>query len=64
MDHIDLLDNAQELTCLTYFTDGYCDDFGRNPGVPVLWVLTHDSNDRFTPPFGKVVKMMHPAYEP
>jgi len=38
---------------LIYMTDGCCDGFGRNPGIPVLWVLT-ERNPHFEPPFGEV----------
>jgi len=41
---------------LIYMTDGYCDDFGEDPGIPVLWVLT-EKNDGFDPPFGDTVAL-------
>lgn len=34
-------------------TDGECGDFGDEPGIPVLWILTK-ANRRFSPPFGEV----------
>jgi predicted metal-dependent peptidase len=39
--------------CCIMITDGYSDDFGRDPGVPVLWVLTAP-HPRFVPPFGTI----------
>jgi len=48
--------NVEEDTqALVYMTDGYCSDFGTDPGIPVLWVLTQ-TNKTFNPPFGEVVK--------
>jgi predicted metal-dependent peptidase len=38
---------------LIMVTDGYCGDFGEDPGIPVLWVLTR-TNREFTPPFGEL----------
>jgi predicted metal-dependent peptidase len=38
---------------LVMITDGECEDYGQEPGIPVLWVLTQ-SNPRFHPPFGEV----------
>lgn len=38
---------------LVMITDGECSDYGEEPGVPVLWILTQ-SNPRFHPPFGEV----------
>ena len=40
--------------CVIYMTDGECDDFPDDPGVPVLWMVL-EKNDRFNPPFGEVV---------
>jgi len=34
-------------------TDGHSSDFGTDPGIPVLWVLTAPHR-RFRPPFGEV----------
>lgn len=48
--------NEQEITpkCVIYATDGYCDDFPDDPGVPVLWLVI-EKNEGFKPPFGEVV---------
>jgi predicted metal-dependent peptidase len=40
---------------LVYITDGFTEDFGEDPNVPVLWVLTQQHNPKFDPPFGSVV---------
>jgi predicted metal-dependent peptidase len=37
---------------LIYFTDGYCDEFGDEPNIPVLWVVY--GRGEFKPPFGEV----------
>jgi hypothetical protein len=42
---------------LVMVTDGHCGDFGRDPGIPVLWILTA-RNPGFRPPFGEVVHVM------
>lgn len=51
-DHVEDMDIKP--VCLLYFTDGWCNDFGEEPGYPVLWVLT-ERNDNFNPPFGEVL---------
>lgn len=38
---------------LVMVTDGYCNDFGEDPGIPVLWVLTRTYRE-FNPPFGEL----------
>jgi len=42
--------------CIICFTEGYIGDEGRNPGVPMLWVIT-SGNKEFKPKFGKVTYM-------
>ncbi len=45
---------GEDVTCLIYFTDGYCYSFPKNPPhYPTLWVV--DGNTAFRPPFGEVV---------
>jgi len=40
---------------LIVMTDGYCSTFGKDPGIPVLWVLSGQSiNNHFEPPFGRI----------
>jgi predicted metal-dependent peptidase len=39
---------------LVVMTDGYCDDYGPDPGYPVLWILTQGKNSSFKPPFGEI----------
>jgi len=39
---------------MVVLTDGFCEDFGPDPGVPVLWILTKGRNPTFKPPFGEV----------
>ena len=46
-----------EPVCIIVLTDGYCDTFGKNPDVPVLWVLTPSHNHHFKPPWGDVIKI-------
>ena len=53
-----LRENYGEYEALVYYTDGYCDSFGDDPLVPVLWVLTTDIE--FDPPFGYVVRKILP----
>ena len=55
MDEISKLDD--EPSCLVYLTDMYCSSFGKDPGVPVLWVVTSNGDHRRKPPFGRVVHM-------
>lgn len=43
---------------LVLLTDGYCDDFGEDPGIPVLWILTKQRAEKFTPPFGEVAHLI------
>lgn len=42
-----------------YHTDGYCNDFGEDPGIPVLWALSGDhlpvKDFKERMPFGEVV---------
>tara|TARA_Y100000310_G_scaffold222136_1_gene223803 strand:- start:15891 stop:17192 length:1302 start_codon:yes stop_codon:yes gene_type:complete len=49
-------DNREDEAAFIYITDGYCDDFGQDPGLPVLWLLTTQRNNTFTPPFGDVIQ--------
>jgi predicted metal-dependent peptidase len=39
-------------------TDGWCHDYGTEPGIPVLWVLTR-KNTAFKPPFGELTYTLH-----
>lgn len=43
---------------LVMLTDGYCDDYGPDPGYPVLWILTKGRRENFKPPFGEVAHFM------
>lgn len=43
--------------CVIYLTDGECDDFGEDPGLPVIWTLEPDGKRDFKPPFGEVIRM-------
>jgi predicted metal-dependent peptidase len=40
-------------TAVVMVTDGHCADFGTEPAVPVLWILT-ESHPKFRPPFGEI----------
>jgi len=46
-----------EQTGLIIITDGYCGNFGKEPEIPVLWVVFGSYAEEFTPPFGEVVKL-------
>lgn len=48
-----IIDNSVECKAVVYLTDGYADEFGPDPGLPVLWLVT-DRKD-FKPPFGWVI---------
>lgn len=42
---------------LVVITDGYCGDFGEDPGIPVLWVVFDEYAKQFSPPFGEVIQL-------
>ena len=46
-----------EAQAILFFTDLCCSDFGKNPGVPVLWMNTHRGNDNMKVPFGTVIPL-------
>lgn len=52
-DHI--TKNGIEAAAIVYFTDGYCNSFPTDPGIPTLWATYENKN--FSPPFGEVVKI-------
>jgi predicted metal-dependent peptidase len=43
-----------DLACLIYLTDGYCNDFPDMPDYPVFWGIINGSEE-FHPPFGENV---------
>lgn len=45
--------HGMDPVCCVVLTDLYCDDFGEQPGYPVLWVTIGAE----TAPFGEIVKM-------
>jgi len=47
--------NDQDIEGFVYITDGHCSDFGEDPGVPTLWVLTESASKSFNPPFGEFI---------
>jgi len=48
----------KDYCCCIYFTDGYCHSFPSEvPEMPVLWALSKDSYQRFSPPFGQVIRI-------
>jgi len=51
-----LVKNDGDIVGAVYLTDGYCSSFGKDPGVPVLWVVI-GVNPGFRPPFGDVVRV-------
>jgi predicted metal-dependent peptidase len=40
-----------------YLTDGYCSDFPKDPGIPVIWIIIPNGDRDFKPPFGEVIWM-------
>lgn len=43
---------------IVYMTDGYCDEFPPDPGIPTIWcLLGHYVRNDFNPPFGTVVRV-------
>jgi predicted metal-dependent peptidase len=42
---------------LIYITDGYGDDFPKNPPCDMLWIITKDGDYDFKPPYGDVIQM-------
>lgn len=45
---------TENVRAIVMVTDGHCTDFGEEPDLPVLWILT-EKNPWFKPPFGEVV---------
>ena len=52
-EYFDKLD--EDLSCILYFTDGYCYDFPKSCDMPCLWIVYGYKN--FTPPFGEVINI-------
>lgn len=50
-EYFDKLD--EDLSCILYFTDGYCYDFPKGCDMPCLWIVYGYKS--FTPPFGEVI---------
>lgn len=48
-----IIEHNIECKAVVYLTDGYADEFGPDPGLPVLWLVT--SRKDFNPPFGWVI---------
>lgn len=47
-------EQGNDISCLIYFTDGYCDSFPTDkPEYPTLWVI--NSGYTFNPPFGEII---------
>lgn len=49
-----VLDGRLKGDFLVYLTDGECNSFGEDPGIPVVWMITTGGSRRFNPPFGEV----------
>ena len=49
-----IIESGMDPRAVVYLTDGYCDDFGEDPGCPVLWGLTNKCPG-FDPPFGETM---------
>lgn len=52
-EYFDKLD--EDLSCILYFTDGFCDSFPKDCDRPCLWIVYGYKN--FTPPFGEVINI-------
>lgn len=52
-EHFDKL--GEDIGCIIYFTDGWCDRFPEHSDYPVLWVC--NDRDNFEPPLGEVIHM-------
>ena len=57
MDYVVNHEDYEVFSALIYITDGRCKDFGKNPGLPVVWLLTPNRTNHFSPPFGEVMEM-------
>lgn len=53
--------NSESPACIIYFTDGYCNSFPEDPGIPVLWAVYN--NESFTAPFGEIVEINEAPHE-
>jgi predicted metal-dependent peptidase len=51
-----LNDNTDDMGLVIYLTDGWCHSYPAEPYFPVVWLL-YGGYSRFSPPFGKVIKM-------
>jgi predicted metal-dependent peptidase len=49
-----LVSEEEPPRAIVMVTDGWCNKYGTDPRLPVLWVLTK-KNSSFAPPFGEVV---------
>ena len=52
-EHFDKL--GEDIGCIIYFTDGWCDRFPEHSDYPVSWVC--NDRDNFEPPLGEVIHM-------
>lgn len=52
-----LEDQGIEPEYVLNMTDGYCNDFGNDPGYPVLWVMSEKAKAGFDPQFGEVITL-------
>lgn len=50
-------DEELDPKAILYFTDLCCSDWGKDPGIPVLWMNTYRPNDNIKPPFGKIIPL-------
>lgn len=53
--HIESEGMEKDISCMIYFTDGYCQDFPEKPSYPVLWAVYGMSE--FESPFGIVLSV-------
>jgi predicted metal-dependent peptidase len=51
------IENDLKPKAYVYLTDMECDDFGPDPGVPVLWMQVGSSAYAARPPFGQVIRI-------
>ena len=51
-------ENPDQIRVLLYLTDGQCQDFGKNPEIPVIWLMLdifNSGNQLLNVPFGKAI---------
>ena len=53
-----LASEGHDVAAIVYLTDLDCNRYPSDPGIPTIWVVQGNSNERYgRPPFGEVVKL-------